>query len=441
MSIQEVKPNRFVVQVYRADPLGEERLRLCKRVEGRKPAEQQERAFNAQASEWAARRSLIRQARSKGIAVALPFQASNATSFADYLTETYLPWAKTHLDPRTIATRSSTLMILAEDLGNTPLVDVEGRVNGLVEKWRAEGCRFSSGVDRLGRQMNRKPRSISDPGLNERLKILRSILGHAHMESRILDVRPRIPLIRKKRAAADAGKPIRYFTHEESVRFLRYSIAGTDDVFQVGKLLGLRPDELFHATVGWVDFRQTKVFVQTGPCAHCAGGVWLPKTGRFRGVDICDDLLPILRRLTNGKPDDEVLIPSAHGLPYWRRVGSGGRFTRTLKRAGLDRKGLSIYSLRHSFAADLVSAGRSLQEVAALLGNSVRVCEMHDGHLRPDVTRETVTVLRAVQPWGPPPDDTKKPKRRRPTLAAATSTATESDAGFSVAEGGDANAA
>jgi hypothetical protein len=52
-------------------------------------------------------------------------------------------------------------------------------------------------------------------------------------------------------------------------------------------------------------------------------------------------------------------------LPYWCRVGRGGRFTRTLLRAGLDRKGLSIYSLRHTFAADLISAGRSMQEVAA----------------------------------------------------------------------------
>ncbi len=400
MSIQQTGPGKFLIQIFRSDPLRENNLRLCKRVTGRDAAEKQERAFEAQATEWAVRRELIRQARQKGIAVALPSQPDSATTFADYLTETYLPWAKTHLDPRTIATRRSTLMILAEDLGNTPLIEVESRVNALVEKWRVEGCRLPSGVDRIGRQQNRKPRPIADAGMNERLKVLRAILGHAHMESRILATRPRIPLLKKKRAPTDAGKPVRYFTHEESVRFLRYSAAGTDDVFHLGKMLGLRPDELFHATVGWVDFRQRKVFVQTGPCADCPGGQWLPKTGRFRGVDICDDLLPILRRLTKGKPAEALLIPSQHGLPHWRRIGSGGRFTRTLQRAGLDRKGLSIYSLRHSFAADLISAGRSMQEVAALLGNSVRVCEMHYAHLRPNVTRETVKVLRAVAPWG-----------------------------------------
>jgi integrase len=317
-------------------------------------------------------------------------------------------------------------MILAEDLGNTPLVDIESKVNALVEKWRAEGCRFTARIDRLGRELNRKAKPISDAGLNERLKILRSILGHAFLEARLLPVRPRIPMLKKKRAAIGAAKPVRYFTTEESVRFLRYSVAGIDDVFQVGKLLGLRPDELFHARVGWVDFKQSKVFVQTGPCARCSGGQWLPKTGRHRGVDICPDLLPILRRLTKGKPDDALLIEGEHGRPYWRRVGSGGRFTRTLVRAGLDRKGLSIYSLRHTFAADLISAGKSMQEIAALLGNSVRVCELHYGHLRPDVTRETVKVLKAIQPWAPAATPT--PARRRTRKGTAEPAATASTA-------------
>lgn len=403
MSIQEVAPDRFVVQVFRADPLRETKLRLCKRVQGRKTAEQQERAFEAEAAEWVSKRDLIRQAREKGIAIASPSVPSNATSFADYLAQVYLPWAKSHLDPRTVTTRRGTLLILAEDIGNVSLVDVERRVNGLVEKWRSEGCRFSVTVDRLGRQMNRKPRPISDAGINERLKVLKAVLGHAHIEAKILPARARIALIKKKRAAPGASKPIRYFTAEERIRFLKYSVEGTDDVFEVGRMLGLRPDELFHLQVGSVDFRQRKVWIQATPCPRCPDGRWISKTGAFRGVDICDALLPTLRRLTKGKADDALLIPNEHGLPYWRRIGSGGRFTRVLRRAGLDRKGLSIYSLRHTFAADLVSAGRPMQEVAALLGNSTRVCELHYGHLMPGRTAEAVKALRGVQPWAPTP--------------------------------------
>jgi integrase len=393
-------------------------------VSGRPAAEAQQHRFESDANEWVARQRLIKETQEKGLTVVLPSTPNNTLGFNDFLEHHYLPWAKNHHDPRTMTARSSTILILVADLGNTPLVDVERRVDELVDKWRSEGCRFSCTVDRRGRTLNRKPRAISDAGLNERLKLLRAILGHAHMTAKILNVRPRIPLLKKKRAALEAGKMVRYFTPEERVRFLRYCTpgTGTDDVFQLGVLLGLRPDELFHAQVGWVELRLKKVMVQAGTCPHCLDGRWLPKTGRFRDIDICDDLLPILRRLTKGKSPSALLIPSDHGLPYWRRRGSGGRYSRTLRRAGLDRKGLSIYSLRHTFAADLVSAGKPLQEVAHLLGNSVRVCEMHYSHLRPGVTRETVKVLRAVHPWATPTEP-RKARGREPEVAISSLTA------------------
>ena len=428
MSVQEVKPGRFVVQVFRADPLRQASLRLCKRAVGRDAADEQERAFEAQADEWAARRRLIKQARDKGIPIASPCAPSSATSFADFLSQVYLPWARSHLDPRTLEARRGIFLMLADDIANTPLADVEARVGALVDGWRAEGCRYTVEVDRRGRRLNRKPRPISDAGLNERLKVLKAILTHAHLEARLLANRPRIPLITKKRAAPGAAKPIRYFTPEERVRFLRYSVAGADDVFEVGRMLGLRPDELFHLQVGSVDLRQRKVWIQASPCPRCPDGKWIPKTGSFRGVDICDDLLPILRRLTKGKPDDALLIPSEHGLPYWRRIGGGGRFVRVLRRAGLARKGLSIYSLRHTFAADLVSAGRPLQEVAALLGNSVRVCEMHYGHLIPGRTAEAVKALSAVRPWAAAGEAPRTERRRRASGAATNVGPAESDA-------------
>jgi len=142
--------------------------------------------------------------------------------------------------------------------------------------------------------------------------------------------------------------------------------------------------------------------VKAGPCDQCPGGRWIPKTGRYRGIDIADDLLPILRRLVADKPDDALLLPNKHGRPYSRLPGGGGQFEKTLARAGLDRQGLSAYSMRHTFASDLISAGKSLQEVSSLLGNSPRTCELHYAHLQPGVTRETVKVLKAVEPWGAP---------------------------------------
>ncbi len=426
MSISEVKPNRYVVQTFRADPLKETKLRLCKRVQGRAAAEAQEREFEQQAAEWVARRELIKQARGRGLSVELPSTPTRQQDFPSYLEFQYIPWAKTHLDPRTFDTRAGYLAILAQDLAGVPMGDVETVVDDLIARWRVEGCRFVAKVDRLGRTMNRKPRPISDAGLNERLKVLKAVLGHAHMTARVLPTRPRIALIKVKRADVGDAKPVRYFAADERVRFLRYSAAGTDDIFEIGRMTGVRPDELFHLLVGSVDLKARKVWIQASPCPLCPNGKWVPKTGTYRGIDVGDALLPILRRLVKGKPDVALLIPSTHGAPYWRRRGGGGRFAKTLRRAGLDRKGLSIYSLRHTFASDLVSAGRPLQEVAALLGNSVRTCEHFYAHLQPGRTCEAVKVLKAVEPWGAP---TKaKPSKRRAIVSAPSNTVCTIDA-------------
>src|SRR6185437_12577043 len=114
MSISEVKPGKFVVQVFRADPLRETKLRLCRRVEGRAAAEAQGRAFEQEAGAWVARRELIRQARSKGLSVDLPSTPTKQQDFPTYLECLYIPWARAHLDPRTFDTRAGYLAILAQ---------------------------------------------------------------------------------------------------------------------------------------------------------------------------------------------------------------------------------------------------------------------------------------------------------------------------------------
>jgi len=398
MSVQETAPGRYVVQIFRSDPLGQANLRLCKRVMGRAAAEKQEKAFESQATEWLAQQNLIKEAKARGIPLAVPSIQPSATGFADFLEQTYLPWAKSNLDPNTMRARAPSLMILAEDLANTPLFQIENEIDRLVAKWRDEGCRYRE-QDKLGRPTNRAPRAISDAGVNERLKILRAILGHAYMRAKVIATPPRIPLLQKKRAAPGDSSPVRYFEADERARFLRYADPETADVFQLGVLTGMRPGELFHLLVGSVDLRRKKIIVQAGACPRCPDGKWVPKCGAFHTVDAAPALMPILRRLVKGKPDDALVIANDHGKPFSRLIGSGGRFTRVLRRAGLARKGLSMYSLRHTFAADLITAGISIQEVAALLGNSTRTCAMHYAHLIPGHTAEAVKTLKAIEPW------------------------------------------
>lgn len=409
MSLHQYAPNKFTVQVSKADPLRElPNRRWCKRVKGLREAQQQEALFLAEAEQWQRDRQLIKEAQVRGLVVQTPNHLipTGSTELASYLESVYLPWAKDNLEPSTFAARASSIMVLAEDLGTTPLDQIEHVIDSLISTWKSEGRRYRQSIDSRGRKLARKPKKISDAGINERLKILRAILGHAHKKSRILQHQARISMVRKKRALPGESKSVRYFTIDERALFLRYADEETRLVFQVGVLTGMRPAEIFHMLVSWIDFARNKIVIQESSCLLCKNGSWLPKTGEFRSIDIAPDLLPILRRLTHGKPANALVIDSKHGRPFSALRGSGGSFATTLKRAGIKRLGLSAYSMRHTAAADLITAGRSVHEVAAFLGNSARTCELHYAHLIPTKGAGIAAILKSADPICAPDNST-----------------------------------
>jgi integrase len=407
MSIHEHKKGHYTVQVFKADPLGGRPLRLCRRIAGRSAAEEQERVFIREAEAWGKDRAFKKEARARGILPANPAGGTqiptSSVAFASYLENSYLPWFKaTH--PRTgmriLQARASSFLVVAEDLAGVPLNEVEYKVEELVQRWQEEGIRYRGSKDRRGRVLNRKSRPLTTAGINERLRRIREVLNHAY-DKRVLDLPPRVKTLTVKGARPGAEKPIRYFSVEERVRFLKYANPDVADVFELARMTGMRPAEVFHARVDWVDLRQRKITVQACDCGLCPGGEWVTKTGRHRSVDIADPLMPLLRRLMRDKAGDALLVETKHGQPIMRLEGSSGRFKRTLRRAGLERKGLSFYSCRHTFAADLITAGTPLARVAALLGNSVQVCERYYGHLIPGHTAKDVeAAIKAIEPWG-----------------------------------------
>ena len=79
-----------------------------------------------------------------------------------------------------------------------------------------------------------------------------------------------------------------------------------------------------------------------------------------------------------------------------------------------------------------------------MLGNSVRVCEMHYGHLIPGRTAEAVKALSAVRPWAAPGEAARTGRRRRAGVVAANAACAEADGEAAVASGAtetDADAA
>src|SRR5260370_24108078 len=285
-------------------------------------------------------------------------------TFAQLFEDKYKPWAITELDPVTWRSRAATHWHLLSFFGNTQLDEI---TSAMVDDFKAK--RMSEGVVYKTEKaaQTRKPRPLSKAGLAEQLKVLRAILRWAVKRGHLKHA-PEVEMPKEKRGTPGAAAPVRYFTVEERVRLLRRSKPALADVTRFGLLTGARPAEIFHARCRSIDLQRRTITIEEQACSHCAGGRWIPKVGAWRVVEIAPDLLPILRRLLKGKRPDDLLFESVHGQPFTRLHGGGGSFNRALRMAGLERQGLSFYSLKPTFAAHPAPAGVPLTQIAQPLG-------------------------------------------------------------------------
>ena len=325
-------------------------------------------------------------------------------SFSNFFENHYLPWAKSPdgLDPATLSGRSSTHAHLLRLLGNTALAEIdELKIEEFKRKRRGEGVFYKQNKDALGRPLNRKRRPISTAGLREQMKVFRAILGWAKRMG-FLERLPSFQMPTTKRAQPGAAKEVRYFTEEELTRLLRWTRNPIlKDVIRFGVLTGFRPAEIWHLRIGSIDLDRRVMRVQEQECALCPNGRWLPKVGIWRQVEIADALVPILQRYMKGRPKSALLFENRHGAPYCKLRGSGGSFKKSLRRAGLERQGLSFYSLRHTFASMLASKGVPLQAIAQLMGHlDVRTTQRY-AHLMPGALSGEVNKLIIDDEWKP----------------------------------------
>lgn len=93
------------------------------------------------------------------------------------------------------------------------------------------------------------------------------------------------------------------------------------------------------------------------------------KGGDQRLVPTCQEARAVLRSYLDEQPQtDSPLICNKIG----RRMGSTSLqrlFKRIVRRAGLEKRSLTIHSLRHSFASQLLRAGVNLRSIQMLLGH------------------------------------------------------------------------
>lgn len=122
---------------------------------------------------------------------------------------------------------------------------------------------------------------------------------------------------------------------------------------------GMRIGELLDLKIIDIDVRERKIHIYEGE-----------KNSLGRVVYLSDDaLMALLLWLKKRKPNKEYLF---YGLNRSYLCYSSARniFTHYLRETGLQHKGYSLHSLRHTFASELLNAGMRLECLQLLMGHS-----------------------------------------------------------------------
>jgi len=182
--------------------------------------------------------------------------------------------------------------------------------------------------------------------------------------------------------------PFAFYDAEQSVVFLDACRGIEPDwypFFLTALRTGLRLGELLALEWGDVDFRSRTIVVRH---SFTRGETTTPKSGRFRNVPMSGQVASALRgaRHLRGplvfcRPDGRHLTRDVIKHP----------FARVVKAADLPT--IRLHDLRHSFASQLVMAGRSLSEVRELLGHADTKMTLRYAHLSSHVLADAVDVL------------------------------------------------
>ncbi|HVV09239.1 site-specific integrase [Amycolatopsis sp.] len=158
---------------------------------------------------------------------------------------------------------------------------------------------------------------------------------------------------------------------------------------------GLRWGEAAALRIGRVDLIKRRLRVLT--TFYEVNGVQsegLPKTGKHRTVPIPASLVPELKRVINGRTDNELVFRTARGHSLRANNWRVREFNAAVKVAKLTDKGLTPHKLRHTAASLSIAAGADVKVIQHMLGHKDAAMTLNIyGHLFPDRLDEVADVL------------------------------------------------
>jgi integrase len=159
---------------------------------------------------------------------------------------------------------------------------------------------------------------------------------------------------------------------------------------------GLRIGEVVALQVQHVALAEKRIKIRRTLTIDASGKAVFgqPKHGERRDVPIAPHILPVLTVLTEGRAATDALVTSTRGNPVnmanWRRRV----MTPAVKAAGLDGRGLTSKSLRHTAASRAIEAGADVKVIQRMLGHADATVTLNTyGHLWPDRLDEVVNAV------------------------------------------------
>lgn len=223
-----------------------------------------------------------------------------------------------------------------------------------------------------------RSRTVSKRTVNLEVTVLKTMLNR-YVELGTIPVNP-IRAVKKIRGPE--SKPIEFLTKQEVEALLRALTPAFRPMIYTYLKTGLRRNELVF--LEWNDINFEKKLIRViNKQAHPT------KSYRERHIPMDDKLTSLLLSLPRAKNNPYVFTTQQNTQ---RKNNLVAKLKKAAKRAGI-QKNVTVHSLRHSFASNLVMAGVDLATVKELLGHADIHTTMRYAHLAPDHLQEAVTKL------------------------------------------------
>ena len=147
---------------------------------------------------------------------------------------------------------------------------------------------------------------------------------------------------------------------------------------------GCRIGESLALKVGDVDAdrRRARIGRTWTDDGHGGSMLGTPKNGKARNIAIPRFLMPQIKAQMDGMGDDDWLFRATRGGNVWTNAWRTRIWNKAVKAAGMEDAGVTIHSLRHTYASFAIAQGAD-----------VKTLQMQLGHSSPSITLNTYTAL------------------------------------------------